>query len=496
MANRLISNLSGGMNNKTSPLLIKDNEAELIINYNLDKSGALTKRNGFAAFATQMVAGNPILGMHQYTNSSTPAETTQVAVINNSGGTNAVIYYNASGTWATSKTDDTAASGNTDYNRTRFATFLDYLFRVNGVQVVATSINVNGSSWGTTNAPATITPAFISVFQDRVYLARNGATLGSRVYFSELPSGGSLTWDTTNDFFDINPDDGDQITGLENNGNRLLIFKSRSMYRWTFGQTEPDRLIGVGTDSQECIKTNFDLGITFFANQKGVYAYDGDRPRLISRKIQSWFDVISSTSTVNFKAEVDADHYYLYIGDNLSFEGKLYSNVMFVYTISLDAWVIYSLGEAVSYIGKFINANTTDGESIYFGNTDGKIRHFGVNQLLFNYLTDAGTAIQTEFVSKEYLLSFPQKTTLNYVDVIALRRSTTSVQIQTDRENDGITRVGKDFPSLGETKERFSTYRFGKECRTARLRLSEHSSVSSIIEGFNFDHNPKPERKP
>src|SRR3990167_10145685 len=155
MATKALTNFSGGINNKASKLLLKDTECEAIINYNLDSVGNLTKRNGYDVFASQPVAGKRILGLYQYTNTATPAETTQVMVINNSGNTQSVIYYNNASTWATSKTDDTALTTVTNFNRARFATFLDYLFRVNGTNVVGTSINVNGSSWGTTNAPGT-----------------------------------------------------------------------------------------------------------------------------------------------------------------------------------------------------------------------------------------------------------------------------------------------------------------------------------------------------
>src|SRR3990167_8706471 len=155
-----------------------------------------------------------------------------------------------------------------------------------------------------------------------------------------LPSSGAITWDTTNDWFDVNPDDGDEITALENNGNRLLIFKRRSTYRWVFGATEPDRLLGVGTESQECVKTNLDLGITFFANSKGVYAYTGERPKLISRKIQAWIDANTAANWDDACAEIDDDHYYLYLGDSLTVDSVVYTNVMAVYSISLDAWVV------------------------------------------------------------------------------------------------------------------------------------------------------------
>src|SRR3990167_6704641 len=175
MAQKTISNLSGGMNEKASSLIIRDTECQRILNYNLDTVGALTKRNGYDVFATQPVAAKRVHGLFQYTNTATPAENTQVMVVNNSGDTQSVIYYNNSSTWTSSKANDTALSTVTNFNRVRFATFLDYVFRANGTDVVATSIDVNGGTWGTTNAPGTLTPSFIAVFTDRVYVARSGS---------------------------------------------------------------------------------------------------------------------------------------------------------------------------------------------------------------------------------------------------------------------------------------------------------------------------------
>ena len=485
MANKFSSNFSNGQNNKTSPLILKDSECELILNYTLDTVGALTKRNGYDVFATQPVSGKRVLGLAQYTNIATSAETTQVMVVNNSGDTQAVIYYNNAGTWATSKTNDTAVTTVTNFNRSRFKTFLNYLFRVNGVDVVATSIDVNGSVWGTTNAPSTITPSFIEVFQDRVYVARTGAGDGSRVYFSSLPTqvaSPAITWDTTNDFFDLNPDDGDEITALENNGNRLLIFKNRSMYRWTFGQTEPDRLIGVGTQSQECVKTNFDLGITFFANESGVYAYTGGRPKLISRKIQKWIDAIPAADFDDMVAETDADHYYLYLSDSLTVDGRTYTNVMAVYTISLDAWVIYTLHTPWRVASKLILSGAED---IYFGSSNGRTYQWniGVGDDSGGASANTAVAIAGEIIFKEHLLSFPERTQLAYIDVIASQRVGAKVFISEDRN--------PDFIPLGELRDRVTSFRTGaRTVQTLRLKISENSLATSIIEGYNIEYTP------
>lgn len=490
------------MNNKVSPLIIKDTECELILNYNLDTVGSLTKRNGYDVYGTQPVAGKQVVGLFQYTNTSTSAETTQLMVANAAADANTVVYYNNAATW-TASLSDTAITTFTNFNRYRFATFLDKVMRVNGTAVVSGSVNANGGAWTTsatpdTGLPATITPSFIAIFQDRVYLARGGTEDASRVYFSSLPTTGgtpAITWAPSTDYFDMNPDDGDQITALENNGNRLLIFKSKALYRWTWGQTEPDRLIGVGTDSQECVKTNLDLGVTFFANKYGAYAYTGARPKLISRKIQKWFDAIPVADLDDMCAEVDGDHYYLYLSDSLTVDSRTYTNVMAVYTISLDAWVIYTLNTNVRFMNKLIISSIED---IYFGNSQG--RTYRWNQ---GTADDSGGAsfntasqINAEVITKEHLLSLPEKSTLQHIDTVTLQGGVTKVSYQLNRNMLGID-VG-DFisasPTQGDLVQRVTNFRVGSDTRTVRLRITDSSQNVSVIEGYNLEWETKKQR--
>lgn len=470
--NKGFFNLSGGINGKTSPLIIKDTECELVLNYSLDTIGSLTKRLGYAQYASQPVANKTCNGLYQFVDTSSTKDT-QLYSANVSGDATATIYYNNAGTWTNSKT------GLTANKKIRFFTFLDYVFYLNGADVMGSSADPTAPTWGTTNCPATITPNFGAVFQDRCYAANGGVSTASRVWFSSLPSG-TITWTTASDYFDINPDDGDEITGLENNGNRLLIFKNRAMYRWTYGQTEPDRIIGVGTSSQESVKTNFDLGITFFANPRGIYAYTSGRPKLISRKIQKFVDAVSDWT--NVFGETDYDHYYLFVG-NITVDGRTYSNTMLVYNISLDAWTIYTFNNQITWMARLMPTSPVEG--IYFGATDGKTYQF------LSGTSDATVGINGEIMTKEYLISFPEFSKLENIYVVSQQRVNTKVHYQLNRKG--------DFHPLNDLTDRFHKFRVGKddECRTIRLRITDSSTNTSIIEGFNFESTPlvKKEKK-
>lgn len=480
MANKSVIGVGhDGMNSKVAPLLLKESECELILNYNIDTIGHLTKRNGYDTYGDQPQSGKTILGLFMF-NDTSGSEDNAVMVANNAGDTQAVIYEDVSGTWTSRNTAGTAGI------KHRFATFLDYVFRVNGTDTVLTSADL--TTWGTTNAPATITPSFVAVFQDRVYVARNGTAAASRVYFSGLPSGGSVSWDTTNDTFDVNPDDGDEITALENNGNRLLIFKNRALYRWNFGQIEPDRLIGVGTKSQECVKTNLDLGITFFANEYGAFAYDGGRPKLISRKIQNWFDAVPAANVSNFAAETDEDHYYLYLSDSMTVDGVTYTNVMAVYTISLDAWVIYTLNTPVRVMAKLIISNSED---IYFGGTTGRVYQWNSGTADDSGGASSNTAadIEGRIIFKEHILSLPEKSKVTYVDIIANQRAGARAYYRLDR--------AVQFDELGEMNGRVHAFetKSSSNVHTCQVQVADNSQTVSIISGYNIEYEPSKQRK-
>lgn len=560
MANKLVTSLAGGINVKAAPLIIKDSEAELVLNYNLDTVGALTKRYGYTTHANAPAAVN-INGLYQFVKIGAGTPNIQLMVQNNTGGTQGVVYWRSSvsGNWAAALSTDTAS------RKTRFTTLAGYVIRVNGADAPSSSTNV--STWGTTNlgdrltgTVLTITPRYASTFQDRAYLANgNTAITSSRLWFSSLPStidalngnvaagattitvdsttgfvnpggngtativiegdvinytgttattftgctgvdsahpdnafvyqyvGGTaqeLSWDTSRDYVDINPDDGDEITGLENNGNRLLIFKNNATYRWTFGQVEADRLIGVGTSSQESVKTNFDKGITFFAGIKGVYAYTGGRPKNISRKIQRYIDAVSDWTEVY--GAVDEDHYYLSVGNltvTVAGVSRTISNAVLVYHISLDAWTIYSLANAARFFA--LLRDSTDGidEDLYFGSTNGQVYQF----LDSTATGDNATAIPGEFLGKEHMLSFPGFSQVSYVDVIASQHTNSSVFYRADKKVDP--------KSIGNLTGRVTNLKVGgDDVRTIQLRIVDNSTTRSIIEGYNIEYDSTPRR--
>lgn len=99
------------------------------------------------------------------------------------------------------------------------------------------------------------------------------------------------------DYTDVDPNDGDEITGLATLGNSLLVFKHRACYRLdgyspdTFQLNPISRQ--VGAVSQEAIAAG-PRGVAFFDEMQGMWLYDGGLswlwPLLHPRMLDSTID--------------------------------------------------------------------------------------------------------------------------------------------------------------------------------------------------------------
>ncbi len=474
-SSKLQLDLSGGMNVYSTPLVIKDNEAELIVNYELTRAGGIQKRKGYTTVGNQIVSNNAILAIAEGTNSNYR----RIAAIDAADDATSTLYRLVGSTWTVWKTGDLAGAV------PRFESFVGYIFRANGSDDLQSA---SGTSWGYTNCPVNgdnFNPRYIKRFGDRLYGAdasNHGGT--SRIFWSSLPSASLvLTWDLTNDYADIDPDTGEAITGLDVNGDRLLIFKNNAIFRWQFGATDADRIIGVGAFSQDVIRTNYELGITFFVSKRGIYSYSPfseGRPRLISRPIQRWFDAVPNLSTA--RMEIDLDNVYVFTTGNTTLGGTTISRAVFVYNIPLDAWTLYSMPSAqVNAVGQFqeIGASTGAVSKIMIGDFTGRVYQFGSGT------SDNTSPIATEFISKEYLLHFPEQVQLREINMFALTQGSTQSFFDTDRSG--------TFEGIGQMNGRISSKRVtNKKCNSIRMRFTDNSIGDALIEGFEFEYDVLP----
>lgn len=379
-----LRDLSGGCVTEVIDALLPDNTFRLIQNMDSDLIGALRVRMGTTAIGNQLVDGKSVLGLYNFRDSGTGANSKQIAGINNSGGTQAVLKENLSGTW----TDISGATTYTAGAKFRFTTFLDLAFIVNS-KFDAIKSWVGTGAIGTTQLTSAPAGQFINVFKSRLYVAGTSAN-PDRVYFSSIPDvSGNITWTIATDYLDVNPSDGMNITGLANTGTLLLIFKERALYRWNGRATDPDLVVDIGTTSQESVASR--NGMTFFFNPYGIWITDGGYPIRISKPLQRWIDAISPSYHDDVTGVCDDDHYYCSIGD-VTVDGVLYSNVVLNYTISTKTWSVRTYPEQITSFANYIGSSGQYG--VMAGNDDGDVLDYNVGS------TDAGSPIVYRTKSK------------------------------------------------------------------------------------------------
>jgi len=323
--------------------LIPEGAVTEAINFSFDRKGAATVRPGFSALGGTVLASRPAVGLHNAQSG------TAIAVFSN-GSTSTIYSYDGSN-WGMSLDGGTASV------RIRFVDFASYTIAINFIQNTYGSMRFwnAGSSrhWHFTGSPINPqqmwgrTPQLGEVYKNRVYLGGDTSVEGasSRLYFSSvISSTGSITWQPTTDYVDINPGDGEGMTGLKRYSLELLVFKPNYIYRFRTSSTDPDPLIKVGTRSHESIVEG-KKALYFWHN--AAYSYSGGYPVEISRPISDIVSAIPFSQTSNIIGWNDQDHIYWSIGNVTITEAntpsQVWKNVVVCYTESSEIWTVYSL---------------------------------------------------------------------------------------------------------------------------------------------------------
>ena len=135
----------------------------------------------------------------------------------------------------------------------------------------------NGSNhFNNTNSPICLLYKLLKNYM----FAANTSANPSRLSWSAIKD--AETWPASN-FIDIAPDDGDQITGLFNDGQSLIILKKRSIFRLTgdiFDPSNPTYVLTKLYTPPECIFESARSwavfkGVVMLYGGVGFYQYDG-----------------------------------------------------------------------------------------------------------------------------------------------------------------------------------------------------------------------------
>lgn len=343
-----------GINRNVSDFLPEDTEYAEAQNLTTYKIGVLKKTGDYQIKGSQIAASQDILGGIGW--KRVGGTSTHLVACN--GASNADIYVYGTD-WSTQSQSLTAGSK----VRFTYSPTLDVLFAANFSDATR---QYDGSAWSTTtNLDGAPKAKYPIMFGRRLYLLNvdlSGTTYPERAYRSSLVDSGSLTWDTTNEWFTFD----DVINGAGKQGENMFVGCENSCHILT-KTDERYQVTSIGCVSHESIASYGSW--VFWAARDGMYAFDGGTDQKISLPVQEYWDAIPLANLDDIQAKVLGHHLYIYIGD-VTVGGRSLSNVLFDYDILQNDWNRVSLGTEAKHLHTYI---TTSGERLFMGDNNGKV---------------------------------------------------------------------------------------------------------------------------
>lgn len=293
-----------GLNNRNAATEIDDNESPDLLNIRFNEVGAVSKRMGTALVGDDK-GNEKCFGLHSCYYGNGSAE----LLLASKGFGTAGLGYRTTGNYTEATLNASGTNNGTKLVNTADAEMEDFYCSGDGARAagqmtfILDGTRYQGyfpsdhkiytlSTGGTLANPASI-GSILRMYKNRMYTV-GSTSLPERVYFSALGDGGTFT---VGDYFDVPSQSttqlgtsGDPITVLAVWGDRLIIFKNRSIWAW-----DNTRLIQISNEHGCVGKRAFastEYGL-FFADNDGVYRLvGGNQIEKISRKIQGTWNVI------------------------------------------------------------------------------------------------------------------------------------------------------------------------------------------------------------
>lgn len=309
------------------------------VNMNFDTIGAAKLRGGCTSLGGNLTGA--VMGLYFFVDTVSASPKSRLIAVANG----AANFLNGAA-WTSVRSGLTIAS------KARFSTFLNFVFMVNGTEATAvwdgTLPSLGGGFVTTGNAAGAPTGSLVENFRGRMWISGN-TSKPDRLYFSSVPSSTatpSVTWntsDTTGQWIDISPSDGEKNTALQRFKQYLLVFKQHHLYRvFDIGQTDPDPYYNVGTFSQESV-VETKSGV-YFHDASGIYLFNiYGTVSEISRPVIDYIRAIPFSAYPNVTGwlETDGNNVCWAIG-TVTVNGVTYTNCELRYTISTQVWTHYS----------------------------------------------------------------------------------------------------------------------------------------------------------
>lgn len=353
---------TGGLNSTFSSLNVGDNESTDCLNIDYDKFGSIIKRSGYSTLNS--VAFN------------SSATWNSLFWFELSSGTNYLIgtcgnklakMDGLDGTWDDITDTLTITAGNN--NQWTWTSFLDTAIGTNGVDLPA---QWTGTGNGTAaSVPTGLTKAkFVENWNRFVFYANvtvSGTAHPTRIYYSDIDSVSS--WNSAS-FRDMNKNDGQDITGIKKLGDRLVIYKERSIWIAQFTGDSDIPFVFTPTPSSVGCVSGYSIQEVenghIFLSYDGYYYFDGVNSFKISDRITNTLSTSLEPSRFQYSASCYQRTKNRYWGSHAIAAGSTNSRVI-TWDSANNAFGLYKGHNASCFATVFTGGE----ERVYFGDYSG-----------------------------------------------------------------------------------------------------------------------------
>lgn len=328
---------SGGRNTQSAAYLLAENQAREDLNVHTSLIGDIEKRFGWETASGSTLTGEPAKAT--LVHSAYPANTSTKSLILGvrTATTDSLVKMTTSGTASVLKTGLTA-NKRWDWAQAEVSGGSGPLFGMNGVDTPQRWDGAAGSTSNWTALTGTV-PAkgrYLTFFSSRLWCGE-----GSRLWYSGITgsSPDPLNWDANN-YVDLEPNDGQEITGIGVYGPYLIVFKPRKTYKITDPVTGANVKVSneIGCVAHRSIAQT-PIGLFHLSEDQGICRTDGSKVEPISDDIRpDLVEVASHPETQEQAAAwMDGDRYYV----SVSLEGTRNDHTL-EYDLTARSWWLHS----------------------------------------------------------------------------------------------------------------------------------------------------------
>ena len=296
----LYTDFSGGLNTKDAPYLLTDNQARDLSNVQGTTAGAIVKRNGLVTFSTPADTLTSLF----------PLEDVSPIQLVGAGGTS-LYAISTGGTPTVIKTGLTSGA-RWEFVQISAQAGAGPLWGMNGTDTPQQWNGVAGTTSSWVASSGTVPNGkYMTTAGNRVWVT-GVSGFPSRVYWSDLDTnGGAASWPAAN-VLDLDPNDGQPITGIGHVGPYLMVTKARKLFIITNLDTGANRRLSdqVGCVAHRTIQPAPE-GTYFLSEDRGVYLTNGTTLTPLSDQIQPTIDSIEAGLIGQAVAAYYKGHYYL-----------------------------------------------------------------------------------------------------------------------------------------------------------------------------------------